>query len=371
MRLALRSSDSPLARGCALALVAFALAACGSAAPGGATHVVGTSQASVTLVAASPLDYAARSCRVDGVALALHALTPAPDAALELRVLQSPTARRDERCRHRFGGDDLLHTPLAGLGIEPLGAVNGWFFSRLPDGSSRSNGFLWSQLAAGPRVLAPLASTEDPDMHGDRLVVADARGLHELRLASGPCAQGECRARVLASVSDPAVAAHAAELAVPLDDAALAALVTELFPTATMAMQLVAALPDAPVTAETPAQERVAAAWRCPTDHSAPDGWKCERQAVSVLCGAVDGRVSLLSVEPARYWEIVAGLRAGGPCATECAQLYVLDGGYSPQLATHDADGWDMRWGFFEESAPAEGCPQYRPVEHWLVLGRR
>jgi len=310
------------------------------------------------------VEYEDLLCRVDGVAVRLHRAHARRRAGVELRVLANPTARRNESCRHSYGGEDLLAVARRTRGLRLLAATNGYFFHFTDRGAERSNGFLWSRVGrtGAGEVLSPLEPTIDPDMRGDRLVVADDRGLHELRMSTGdaPCAPGACRVSELEGEGKRVVAAGSA-----LDERTLVTALRSAFPRMTSAMQMVPALGDAPA-----GSDPLAPAWRCPEDRNAPDAWKCERQPVAILCGHADGSVSLLAAEPARYAELARGLREGGSCGIGCRTLSFMDGGRSTQIAAVGDDGaLTPRWAMFLADRPAAGCGRLRPVHHYVALG--
>jgi hypothetical protein len=250
-----------------------------------------------------------------------------------------------------------------------LGATNGNFFHRLPGGTFRSNGMIWTATDAPDGApLAPIEPTVDKDFRGDHVFVADATGGHEVRIASGPCAPGACRVTVSPLPGTPAAAWDVLRARPqPMDDAEFVAALRAAFPGLTLAMQLNHALSDAAGDRAAAPEQVLAEAFRCGPAHA----WTCQPHAVTLLCAHPDGAVSLMTSEPASYADLAAGLRVGGACATECALLYLLDGGGSAQIGYADPAGGAFRVTYAgkHDAAPPPGCAEYRPVEHYLVVG--
>jgi hypothetical protein len=292
----------------------------------------------------------------------VHELRMAASTDLELRIVRNPTAHRDPRCLERYGGSDALSLLAARDSFVTLAFVNGNFF-HLVDGGFASNGFLWSAGASDGETIAPIESTLDPDYRGDRLVIAEGARATELRFTTSRCTPGECRSTV---ASDANVAGPTADA--DLDDTALVTRIRTAFPHASAALQLTPALVE---------RESCGAA-RCPRVPSpyvecvAEHRWTCDPHSVTFLCVHEDRTISLLASEKALYAPLVSALSEGGTCGTECTMLYLLDGGGSTQLGFRNASDAPLRMAYagkFDPSPPT-GCATFRPVDHYLIVGR-
>ncbi len=345
------------------ALASFAsclLASCAHALLTGPLVVPGPAR-----VALRPgVEYVETVCATGDGPVRLRALHLRPRTSAQFRALPNPTAHRDSRCLQRYGGADLRSLTVGVPGFRVLGAANGNFFHERPSGF-RSNGMIWSaEGAAGGRLLAPMQPTVDLDYRGDRVLVVDGAGGHELRVATGPCVPGACRSTVVATrfVDEPARAVLDRHRG-PLDDAELVAVVREAFPSTTLAMQLTPAYEEAPAGADAATLSEYV---RCVPRHP----WTCDPHPVTLLC-VRPGAVSVITAESTRYAGLATALAPRGACETGCEALYLLDGGGSAQVGYVDPDGHNfiVRYAGKADRQPPAGCATYRPVDHYLAIG--
>jgi hypothetical protein len=315
------------------------------------------------------LQYREQSCQVGEHTLRLRQLELRAGAGLELRAQLNPTARTDARCGQRYGGEqDIRHSFTDVPGFRVLGATNGNFFHRLGEGF-RSNGMIWSREGVDQGVLlAPVQPTSDPDFRGDHVFIADAHGGHEVRIATGDCTPGECRVSIVPPPATPAaVYERLRARPQPMSEADFIAALREAFPSMTLALQINHAYAEPEEDPQASSLHTLAPSFRCSPTRT----WTCRAHPVTLLCAARDGSVSLLTAESISYPALPAGLRPGGPCGTECEQLYILDGGGSAQIGYIDpSDGhFELRYAGRIYEDPAPGCARYRPVDHYLTIG--
>jgi hypothetical protein len=92
---------------------------------------------------------------------------------------------------------------------------------------------------------------------------------------------------------------------------------------------------------------------------------------VTLLCLRADRTVAVITAEQAHYAALAVALGEDGACGSECAALYLLDGGGSAQVGYVDPveRRFVMRYAGRSNPTPAPGCATYRPVDHYLVLG--
>jgi hypothetical protein len=194
----------------------------------------------------SGVDYHDTTCATAAGPVRLRTLLLRPGEGASLRALRNVTAARDRRCLQRYGGSDLRILVAVTPGFRVLGAANGNFFHEWPPGF-RANGMIWSSEGVnGGRWMAPLQPTADSDCRGDRVVVVDDEGGHEVQVATGRCEPGACRASfVTARFARPSAFAVLAGGREPRDEGAFLGALRSAFPRMTFAMQLTPAYDDA------------------------------------------------------------------------------------------------------------------------------
>lgn len=337
----------------AVALACLALSGCRRAGSSGPPRVE----------LGAGVEYVERVCETSAGAVRLRSLRYAP-ATAQLRVLQNPTARREAACQNRYGGRDIVALLPGVEGFRPSAFANGNFFHLL-DGRFRSNGFLYSlEGARGARVMAPLQPTTNVDYRGDRLLVLDSRGAHELRIDTGECLAGACGASVVGTRwVDPAGDSALRAGGRRRTEAELVEALRGAFPTVSAALQLTPAseLPDERGSVRTSAYVQ------CNDRHS----WTCAPHPATWVCVRPTGEAAVITAESAEYEPLATALGPAGRCGTECAGLYILDGGGSAQVGYVRQGTREvvMRFAGKSDASPAPGCSTYRPVEHYLVLG--